>query len=162
MTNPGAFSTIQFRYQRDDGCIVYLNSNEVFRSNMPAGSVTATNFASTTVSGIPAALTFYTNTMSATNLLAGTNLLAVEVHQSTFNSSDLGWEMELTGLPASSQTRVNISRLGPSAVLYWTDPTFTLEHTTEVANPASWAPGGAASPVAFDPADSHRFFRLKK
>lgn len=162
VTNPGAYSTIQFRYQRDDGCIVYLNSNEVFRSNMPAGSVTATNFASTTVSGIPAALTFYTNTMSATNLLAGTNVLAVEVHQSTFNSSDLGWEMELTGLPASSQTRVNISRLGPSAVLYWTDPTFTLEHTTEVANPASWVPGGAASPVAFDPADSRRFFRLKK
>ena len=95
VTNPAAYVSMQFRYQRDDGCIVYVNSNEVFRSNMPGGTVYATHFASTTVSGAPAALTLYTNTVSTTNFVAGTNVLAVEVHQSTATSSDIGWEIRL-------------------------------------------------------------------
>ena len=36
---------------RDDGAVVYLNGTEVFRSNMPTGTITYTTLASTTVGG---------------------------------------------------------------------------------------------------------------
>ena len=161
VTNPAAFTSTQFRYQRDDGCIVYLNGDEVFRNNMPAGTIVATNFATATVSGVPAAFTFYTNNVASTNFLAGTNFIAVEVHQSTFNSSDIGWELEVNGLPASSPPRVNLSLLGTGAVIYWGDPSFTLEQSPE-ANQGAWSPAGTISPVSLTPTEPQRIYRLKR
>jgi hypothetical protein len=159
VTNPAAFTTMQFRFQRDDGCIVYLNGNEAFRNNMPAGAVTANTFSSTTVSGAPAAITFYTNNVPTTSFLAGTNLLAVEVHQAAATSSDIGWELEVNGLPAASPPRVNLSILGTDAVIYWGDATFGLEEAEYVTGP--WLPANTGSPTASS-LSSNRFFRLKK
>ena len=161
VTNPAAFTTIQFRYQRDDGCILYLNGNEAFRNNMPAGAVTANTFASGTVSSAPTALTFHTNNVATTNFLAGTNLIAVEVHQSTFNSSDIGWELEVNGLPASPSPRVNLSLLGTDAVIYWGDTSFSLEQSPE-ANQGTWTPAGTTSPVSVTPTAPQRIYRLKR
>ena len=161
VTNPAAFTTIQFRYQRDDGCVVYVNGNEVFRNNMPGGTILATNFATATVSGVPAALTFYTNNLATTNFLAGPNLIAVEVHQSTATSSDLGWELEVNGIPASSAPRVNLSLLGTDAVIYWGDPSFSLEQSPE-ANQGTWTPAGSNSPVSVTPTEPQRIYRLKR
>ena len=159
ITNPADFATIRFRYQRDDGCIVYLNSNELFRSNMPGGAVTANTFASTTISGVPALMTYWTNTFAATNLLAGTNVIAVEVHQSTSTSSDIAWEMELRGLPESGAARVNLTKLGGGAVLYWSDPAFALEEADGVTGP--WRLSSTNSPAG-SALTGDRFFRLKK
>lgn len=161
VTNPAAFTTIQFRYQRDDGCVLYVNGNEAFRNNMPAGTIVATNFATATVSGIPAALTFYTNNVATTNFLAGTNLIAVEVHQSTATSSDIGWELEVNGIAASSPPRVNLSLLGTDAVIYWGDPSFSLEQSPE-ANQGTWTSAGTTSPISVTPAASQRIYRLKR
>jgi hypothetical protein len=160
LTNPAAYSTVQFRYQRDDGCVVYLNSNEVFRSNMPGGTIYATNFASSTVSGAPAALTIFTNSIAATNFIPGTNSIAVEVHQSTSTSSDIGWEMELLGF-STAAPQLSIVQLGTDVVLYWTDPTFALEQSATAAN-ASWSPAGTNSPVGVEPTAPLQIFRLKK
>ena len=160
LPNPAAYSTIQFRYQRDDGCIIYLNNNEVFRSNMPGTAVNANTFASTTVSGAPAALTVYTNTISATNFLSGSNLIAVEVHQSTATSSDIGWEMELDGF-STTPPHLGITRLGSDVVLYWSDPAFALEQSATVAN-GSWLAAGTNSPVGVEPYAPVQIFRLKK
>ena len=77
---------------RDDGAIVYLNGIEVFRSGMPSGTVSNTTRASAgTVD----------NTLAGTNLspallVAGQNLLAVEVHQDSQSSSDISFDLELT------------------------------------------------------------------
>ena len=161
VTNPAAFTTIQFRYQRDDGCVLYVNGNEAFRNNMPAGTIVATNFATATVSGIPAALTFYTNNIATTNFLAGTNLIAVEVHQSTATSSDIGWELEVNGIPAASPPRVNLSLLGTDAVIYWGDPSFSLEQSPE-ASQGTWTPAGTTSPVSVTPTEPQRIYRLKR
>ena len=161
VTDPAAFTSIQFRFQRDDGCIVYLNGNEAFRNNMPAGAVTANTFASATVSGALAALTFYTNNIPASNFLAGSNLIAVEVHQSTFNSSDIGWELEVNGIPASSPPRVNLSLLGTDAVIYWGDSSFFLEQSPQ-ADQGTWTPAGNTSPVSVTPTEPQRIYRLKR
>jgi hypothetical protein len=159
VTNPTDFATLQFRYQRDDGCIVYLNSNELFRSNMPGGNVTANTFASGTISGVPALMTYWTNTVAATSLVTGTNVIAVEVHQSTSTSSDIAWEMELRGFPEAGAARVNLTTLGGDAVLYWSDPAFALEEADVVTGP--WRFSSSNSPAG-SPLTGDRFFRLKK
>ena len=159
VTNPADYLNMQFRYQRDDGCIVYLNGNELFRNNMPAGTVTANTFASTTVSGATAALTFYTNTVAATNFLAGANLIAVEVHQSTATSSDSGWEMELSGIRAGTGPHLNLARFGTDAVIYWSDASFGLEEADAVTGP--WRFASSNSPAA-SLISGNRFFRLKR
>jgi hypothetical protein len=159
VTNPADFETIQFRYQRDDGCVLYLNENELFRNNMPAGTITYRTFATNTVTPQSETLRFWTNSFSASLLRPGTNVVAVEVHQSTATSSDIAWEMELQGLPPQNPPRVNISLLGTDAVLYWSDATFHLEQANAVDG--IWNFGGDASPQA-KPVTGNQFFRLKK
>jgi hypothetical protein len=160
VTNPTSFATIQFRYQRDDGCVVYVNGNQVFTNNMGLPPYTANTFAPTTISGAPALMTFWTNTISATNLVAGTNVIAVEVHQSTSTSSDIAWHMELVGIPPSSGARLYFSKLGADGVLYWSDSTFGLQEADVVTGPWRWT-NPTNSPFAA-PMEDTRFFRLKK
>lgn len=79
----------------DDGAVFYLNGTEVFRYNLPAGAITATTFATNVVE----ATNFVVFTLPTDLLLAGDNVMAVEVHQATVNSSDVVFGMSLTGTP---------------------------------------------------------------
>lgn len=45
-----AFGSLLLRVRRDDGAVVYLNGVEVFRTNMPTGTITSTTLASAVVS----------------------------------------------------------------------------------------------------------------
>jgi hypothetical protein len=84
------------RLQRDDGAVVYLNGTEVFRSNLPAGAVDSSTLASVAVGGADEA-TFHHVTLDPAILVSGTNAIAVELHQATVDSSDLGVDLELSG-----------------------------------------------------------------
>ncbi|HUR46097.1 MAG TPA: alpha-amylase family glycosyl hydrolase [Candidatus Saccharimonadales bacterium] len=79
----------------DDGAIFYLNGVEVFRYNMPSGAVSATTFATNVVE----ATNWVLFTMPADSLLPGDNVLAVEVHQASVDSSDIVFGMSLTAAP---------------------------------------------------------------
>ncbi len=88
---------LELRLLADDGAVVYLNGSEVVRQNMPAGLI---QLATLAVSGIVGAdedaFTLYR--LPSTHLFTGTNTLAVEVHQSTPGSSDLSFDLSLSGL----------------------------------------------------------------
>jgi len=80
---------------RDDGAIVYLNGTEVVRSNMPAvsdfgtwASLGADNEAETT---------YFQFDIPTSALRSGDNVIAVEVHQVSPTSSDLIFDLTLTG-----------------------------------------------------------------
>jgi hypothetical protein len=88
--------TVVIKLLRDDGGVVYLNGLEVFRSNMPVGPITYTTFASTTL-GTPEEATFVRAAVSPRYLVNDTNVIAVEIHQSTTNSSDMSFDLELLG-----------------------------------------------------------------
>lgn len=100
---PAFYNELLFQLSRDDGAIVYLNGNEVFRSNMPDGPVTPFTLALSTANA-PDETAFFDYLLSTTGsgLVPGTNLLAVEIHQSSANSSDGGFEMRLTGYGSSA------------------------------------------------------------
>lgn len=154
------FSTIQFRYQRDDGCVVYLNGTQLFTNNMPPGPYTYQTFASTTISGAAATQQFWTNTFAASVLQPGTNVIAVEVHQSTATSSDIAWEMELQGVRTSPGVSLNITRLGSDAVLYWTDGGYSLQEADSIDGP--WRFGSTTNSPAASELSGTRFFRLRR
>lgn len=98
VTNPAAFTTLRLNLLRDDGAVVYVNGVEVTRSNMPTSAITNATLASATVNGA-AASAYDAITVPASALVAGTNAVAVEVHQSAANSSDLSFDLEVIGQP---------------------------------------------------------------
>ena len=97
VSDPTTFTGITMSVLRDDGAIVHLNGATVFRSNMPTGSVNHLTRAARGVSG-KAERVFFSTNLSASLLQAGTNLLAVEVHQDSPTSSDLSFDFQLVGV----------------------------------------------------------------
>jgi phosphodiesterase/alkaline phosphatase D-like protein len=117
VADPGRFLGLTLRLLRDDGAVVYLNGTEVFRSNMPAGALTSTTWASTAL-GAPHESAYVSTTVSPATLVAGTNVLAVEVHQANATSSDLSFALELIGTESIAVTRGPYLQTGtPSSVV---------------------------------------------
>jgi hypothetical protein len=96
VTDAASFDQLTFTILRDDGAVVYLNGVEVVRTNMPSGTITNSTYASTSVTGT-AESTFYTFVVPAATLKEGTNIIAAEVHQNDSSSSDISFDLELTG-----------------------------------------------------------------
>jgi len=85
--------TMNFR--RDDGVIIYLNGVEVHRNNMPTGTILYSTLASTNCADN--GTTVWSVPLTISQLRQGTNVVAVEIHQITRGSSDIVFDMELTG-----------------------------------------------------------------
>ena len=85
-------ATLELRHVIDDGAIVYLNEVELYRYNMPDGPVPFDGYARSTI-GTP--VLFGPVVLPATTLRRGANLLAVEVHQSGPDSSDVVFGLAL-------------------------------------------------------------------
>src|SRR5258707_9221981 len=52
VTNAADFNQLALGILRDDGVVVYLNGVEIYRNNMPTGSIDSGTFASTNVAAI--------------------------------------------------------------------------------------------------------------
>jgi hypothetical protein len=90
----------------DDGAVYYLNGKEIGRSNMPAGTITFTTAASSAVGDATEQLGVITADGSA--LVNGTNVLAVEIHQSSTSSSDVVFGMRLNiSVPVQASLQIN-------------------------------------------------------
>ena len=81
------------RLLRDDGAVVYLNGVEVWRSNMPTGTVTYQTSASTEVTGTGEDV-FHSQQIPLAALQDGSNTIAVEVHNRA-GSNDVSFDLEL-------------------------------------------------------------------
>ena len=90
---------LMLRLFRDDGVVVYLNGVEVVRSGFAtAGNIGFATLANTTTNE-GAFLEFK---IPIETLIEGTNVLALEVHQGTVSSSDMGFDLELLGVKGST------------------------------------------------------------
>lgn len=100
-TRTADLTSISMRVLRDDGVVVYLNGAEIFRNNLPGGTILSNSLATVTVTGSAenSWLNVALNAQTVLPLLnAGDNVLAVEVHQSALNSPDMSFDLELTGI----------------------------------------------------------------
>jgi len=86
--------TLELNIMHDDGAIVYFNGTEVLRLNMPAGPVDSSTRATINKEGMQEQLLFSYD-IPKTRLRSGKNVIAVEIHQQSASSSDIGFDMEL-------------------------------------------------------------------
>jgi hypothetical protein len=140
-TNITTFTNLLLRVLRDDGAVVYLNGAEVFRNNMPAGTIAYNTLASSSVPAADETSNFHATNVPPSRLVSGTNVLAVEIHQASTNSSDLSFDLELIGLRPVPPPRVSIRRSGANAALGWSAFTqgFTLQSTPALVPGATWS-----------------------
>jgi acid phosphatase type 7 len=103
--NLANYQTFTVNLKRDDGAVVYVNGVEVNRVNLPAGTITHTTLAPSAITGA-SETTPVSFTICASYFVEGNNVIAVEMHQNTANSSDLSFDLELIGdaLPTGTPT----------------------------------------------------------
>ncbi len=89
----------ELNYLVDDGAIIYINGTEVYRTpNMPAGAV-----ATTTLCENGDEITAASAQLNLSGIiLAGSNTIAVEVHQTTLTSTDAGFQLNLVPVSTSA------------------------------------------------------------
>lgn len=170
VTNVWAITNLTLRLLRDDGGIVYLNNVEIFRSNMTNAAVAYTTPALVAVADAEES-TFYPTNVNPAFLIHGTNLLAVEIHQSSTTSSDVSFDLALSAL-AFGRPELTVARLGGQLILSWpVAPTgFRVETTSDPVTDATWLPLTNAptilitnqNVVTIGSADEHRFYRLRR
>ena len=85
-----ALKFIDMSAVRDDGMVVYLNGTEVWRDNMPSGTVNYETFASTvSTEGV------WIHKIIDNLVVEGTNVVAVEIHQVSASSSDISFNFRV-------------------------------------------------------------------
>jgi hypothetical protein len=101
--NPG-FRLLRGRICADDGAIVFLNGREVFRHNLPSGTI---NYSTRAVRAIgPAAedeRRYHQFAVPPEMLVDGDNVVAVSVHQANATSSDMALDLELMALTSEQE-----------------------------------------------------------
>lgn len=174
-----AGAELRLRHYLDDGGILYLNGQEGYRARMTTLPDSFLSLATGTAYGVPVpvsdavvepALTLPAAVLPLTNVVAGTNLLAFEVHQNSPTSSDITFaaqlEVLITEFPSvvvAPPPPLTIQRLGNNNVISWTGGGFTLQGVdTLLSSGTVWTNiPGATSPHTNSAAGGQGFFRLK-
>lgn len=104
IANTSSFTGYTMQIKRDDGVVVYVNGTEVYRNNMPTGTIAFNTWASATASDDGA--NFTSVSLPASAFITGSNTIAVEIHQRNATSSDISFDLGLTGNNISSINEV--------------------------------------------------------
>jgi hypothetical protein len=109
IADPTIYSNFTFTVLRDDGYVVYVNGSEVGRDNMGTGTITSSSVAASAIEDGTVSFNVATSTFSA-----GSNTIAVEIHQASVTSSDISFDLQLVGNDAfaSSLTRGPYLQMG--------------------------------------------------
>jgi predicted MPP superfamily phosphohydrolase len=96
IVDPTVFAGFKIATKFDDAIIVYINGVEAYRNNITASPAMFADLATVAIAN-NGADTLYT-TVPPSMFVAGNNIIAVEIHQINTTSSDLFFDMELTGI----------------------------------------------------------------
>lgn len=112
VTGAADYTQLTFDLIRDDGAIVYLNGREIDRSNLADGVISFSSLASI-ASPEDEVVSLSTLTLAPGDLLEGTNVIAVEIHQSSTSSNDIGLDLRVRGTkPNPDNSQVTLSQTG--------------------------------------------------
>ncbi|MEQ8767338.1 MAG: metallophosphoesterase [Planctomycetota bacterium] len=155
VASPSAFDVLWLRAVRDDGVVVYLNGTEVYRSNLPETAIDFSTPASVAV-GSNEEEELYGVEIPASALVAGQNVLAVEIHQSDGTSSDISFDLRLTGV-SGRVTRVprgatwSYFDQGVDLGTAWREPAFNDSLWSSGPAELGYGDGDEATVVSFGP-----------
>lgn len=123
-------SNYQLSFQVDDGCILYLNGQEIYRYNMSPGTVTYATYATGYATANPDQ---HSIILPRDVLKNGSNVLAVEIHNENASSSDVYWSASLdliTTLPGSivsKKARYKLPSTKGSDLIAWFQPNLAVQ-----------------------------------
>jgi predicted MPP superfamily phosphohydrolase len=103
IANPSLYAAFQLKTQADDAIVVYINGMQVFAGNINTPTAYST-LANSGANNNGADVT--TTNITSSNFVAGDNIIAVEVHQSSTTSSDLFFDLELNALASLNPNAV--------------------------------------------------------
>jgi hypothetical protein len=163
--DPAKIETLTFRTRRDDAAVVWLN-NEATPSVVSADgtfsgpySYDATTLSSGNVPNASDSTTYRTHFIPVSKLVAGDNILAVQVHQTSITSGDLVFDCELIAT-FQPPLALHLSKSAGQPVLWWFGSKDLLEESPDLT---TWIPVPAGlSPYSFQPSGAMRFFRLRR
>ena len=153
VTNAAGFTNLFARMICDDGAVTYLNGIEVSRYNLPAGQITNLTPAITAIGGTDETNFFWSRRINPLLVREGTNILAVEVHQSSGSSTDLSFDLVLQGnvagrdmiFPLTAGQRGTVSCLKYPSLTYdvYLPPTYTTNGPPlPILHTYTWGRGG--------------------
>lgn len=96
VADKSAFDHVVVWMMRDDGAVVYVNGQEIARSNLPPGALSPTTLAVDTV-GYTAERAWIPVVVPKSVLVTGENVVAVELHQAAPTSSDAIFDVRVEG-----------------------------------------------------------------
>lgn len=161
-------SSLIFSGYVDDGAVFYLNGHELMRLRMDESPIPIFN--ASLANGFPCegdatCLDKFTLGAPETDaLVAGDNVLAVEVHNYNPRSADITFGLSvILGQAISVPARLDIIAAGSETRLTWTRGGFVLQEALSPNGPWSDVPGPViASPYRVPDSATPRFYRLAK
>lgn len=169
------YTNLSVRLNRADGAVVWLNGQELYRDNLPAGTITNQTLATRPVNDTQDAANFYLPTnVPIASLPAGTNVIAVEIHKNSPTTGSITggitFDLELFGNGFYTPPTLSFTSTAGGLQLAW--PTnsagYSLETATNLSPAGAWqiVPGPySMSNGSFEisipiNASSVQFFRL--
>ncbi len=138
VADPSVYHSLLLKILIDDGAVVYLNGSEIARYNMPTGDIGYRTPAALPLSGAPTVYNPYY--VPSSSLVAGENVLAVEVHQGVVTSVDLDMDLSLVGYSHTSATTVD--------TVDFTTQVTDVSYGRDATNPTVWKQFAEPTPGA--------------
>ena len=165
VADPTKITSLTFRIRRDDAAVIWLN-NEASPTLIsadgtfnPPYSYDATTVAANNVPNATNTNNYLALTIPVAKLVTGQNILAIQLHQTSLTSGDIVLDCELLAT-FNEPLQLGFGKAGSQPILYWFDPSATLESTFDLS---TWTPLPAGpSPYPFSIGIPKEFFRLKR
>ena len=163
LTNAPLITNLTGYLLRDDGGVVYLNGVEVFRSNLDPTATISYSTLAANASAADELYFFHPFNIPVTRLRQGTNVVAVEIHQSSATSSDLSFDFELVAEITTIPSPLSIVREGSGCILVlWDDGDVVLEQSIGANGPWSSVSPPVESPYRICDIKQSNFYRLRR
>lgn len=169
-TSPIAMNKVPvvFRHIIDDGVLMYINGQQFHSFNMTNNAATV-NYNSQASINVGDAIYNGPYPVTWTNIVAGDNVIAAEVHQNGTNSSDVTFGAEFTigststnQSPCDDNPPLSITRQGTNVLVLWQGNGFRLEKRPDLAPSTLWIPTTNQSPVIVPQPQTKYFYQLHK
>lgn len=163
LASAGTGSSLAISAFVDDGAVFYLNGSEIYRLRMNANPDSQTLALTYPCDGDAICTDdFLIPPESIPSLVAGDNVLAVEIHNYNALSADITFGMSLDQIvPVVRTAKLSVRQSGGGVTLTWDGSAFALQSAPESVGPWTDITGTVASPFTTPATESARYFRLR-
>jgi hypothetical protein len=159
--DPSVFGDIVLAAIRDDGLIVHVNGTAV-RTDRITGTppIPYSTLADSPAVGGADENTYFLSTNANTIFVPGPNIIAVEIHQQSLTSSDVGFDLMIFGAaPGCPNPTIVYGPAAGEVTISWSG-SGQLYSSTVAEGPYTTL-ASATSPFTFTPTGSTRFFAVR-